>query len=56
MSSTNRSKVRLAHAGDYYITPIKDIVHFLTEFNKTEKIDWDRAFILDPCAGGDPQQ
>ena len=53
MSSTKRSNVRLSHAADYYITPVKDIELFLSSFNEAVKIDWKNDFILDPCAGGD---
>ena len=53
MSSTKRSNVRLSHAAEYYITPVKDIELFLSSFNDVVKIDWKNDFILDPCAGGD---
>ena len=47
--------MRLSHGPDYYITPVKDIEHFLTEFNKAPDVNikWSDVFILDPCAGGD---
>lgn len=52
MSSTNRGYDR--HKSDYYITPIKPIKEFLSEFLLLEKIDRpDSLFWLDPCAGGD---
>jgi hypothetical protein len=47
MSSTLRGYDR--HKSDYYVTPIKQIVKFLNEFQKIEKIN---GVILDPCAGG----
>ena len=50
MSSTLRGYDR--HKSDYYITPIKQIVKFLNEFQKIEKIN---GVILDPCAGGDKE-
>ena len=55
MSSTKRSNVRLSHGPDYYITPIKDIEHFIREFNQAPgvNIKWNDIFILDPSAGGD---
>lgn len=55
MSSTNRSNARSEHIADYYITPVKDIVHFLGEFDKVKTIDLstNENFILDPCSGGD---
>ena len=53
MSSTNRSNVREAHVGDYYVTPVNRILDFLYEFNKYETILYDDIKILDPTAGGD---
>ena len=55
MSSTKRSKVRLSHGPDYYITPVKDIEHFIIKFNQAPGVDikWGDVFILDPSAGGD---
>lgn len=53
ISSTNRSNARISHISDYYITPISDIRLFLREFSTTERLDWAKCSILDPCAGGD---
>ena len=55
MSSTNRSNARNEHIADYYITPVKDIIQFLGEFDRVKTIDLstNENFILDPCAGGD---
>lgn len=52
MSSTNRGYAR--HESDYYITPQKDIFHFLTHFlQDNEWQDLSEQVILDPCCGGD---
>jgi len=48
MSSTLRGYER--HQLDYYVTPIDQIIKFIKEFKKVEKL---KGFILDPCAGGD---
>lgn len=54
MSSTNRSKKSYSKRegmGDYYITPVSEIVKFLDDFIQYESLD--NKHILDPCAGGD---
>lgn len=51
MSSTNRSDARKEHVYDYYVTPVKDIVNFFSELDKTITIDMNRC-TLDPAAGG----
>lgn len=63
MSSTNRSNARDSHVSDYYVTPQKHIKEFLSfwlkdlmdsgmdELKVGERPD--RAYWLDPCAGGD---
>lgn len=55
MSSTNRSNARDSHISDYYVTPVKDIELFLKEFDKRVDIDWDNIKIVDPTAGGNPE-
>lgn len=54
MSSTNRSKARLNHQSDYYITPIIEIEKFLHKFSQIEPQALS-GIILDPCAGGDKE-
>lgn len=49
MSSTNRGYQR--HVSDFYITPEKPIMDFLTAFCRIETIS-DYWYILDPCCGG----
>ena len=55
MSSTNRGNQR--NVSDYYITPIKDIMIFLTEAIQLipDLLDKKNLSILDPCSGGDIQ-
>lgn len=55
MSSTNRSNAREEHIADYYVTPLADIELFLKEFNKRVPLDWNKAKIVDCCAGGNPE-
>ena len=53
MSSTNRHNADKRHIADYYVTPVDDIVKFLSAFDEEVTLNiWDRQ-ILDPCAGGD---
>lgn len=56
MSSTNRGAER--HPNDYYFTPVKDILHFLREFEKDRQevmaCPGNELTMLDPCAGGGP--
>ena len=53
MSSTNRGGIR--NVSDYYVTPIRDIMLFLNEFNLVipDLLSQKDIKILDPCAGGD---
>lgn len=52
MSSTNRGYDR--HKTDYYVTPEKPVLDFLSQFLTEENIDRpDRLSWLDPCCGGD---
>jgi hypothetical protein len=54
MSSTKRGGKR--HASDYYITPVKDIIHFLGRLRRHDtqmKRILETGQVLDPCAGGD---
>lgn len=55
MSSTNRSNARQEHISDYYVTPIKDIITFLSALDEEVTLDFstNNNYILDPCAGGD---
>jgi hypothetical protein len=64
MSSTNRSNARDTHISDYYVTPRDCIRNFLgnwlEDLQSNLKDDIlmvgerpDRAYWLDPCAGGD---
>jgi len=50
MSSTKRGNVRLEK--DYYRTPINEINKFLKVFNEIFPLEGKK--VLDPCAGGDP--
>jgi hypothetical protein len=50
MSSTKRGHERLEQ--DYYRTPIHEIEKFLKAFN--EKFPLKDIRVIDPCAGGDP--
>lgn len=53
MSSTNRHNADKRHIADYYVTPVDDIVKFLSAFDEEVTLNiWGRQ-ILDPCAGGD---
>ena len=49
MSSTNRGSIR--EVSDYYVTPIRDIVKFLSSWEDFSLLE--SPSILDPCAGGD---
>lgn len=54
MSSTNRGGKR--HASDYYITPKKEIIRFMTAFLCDYEIDNPQDLTwFDPCAGGGRQ-
>ncbi len=50
MSSTNRGSDR--QPSDYYVTPVPPILDFLKEFYRDTFFN--PSIILDPCAGGDP--
>ncbi len=50
MSSTSRGSVR--EASDYYVTPVSEIVKFLTLWDELPRYG-SRIYTLDPCAGGD---
>lgn len=56
MSSTNRGYDR--HKSDYYVTPQKDVEHFMDYFqskvlNKDTTFSMSELKWLDPCCGGD---
>ncbi len=52
MSSTNRGGIR--NTSDYYVTPVSEIVKFLTELDRINPAVLEpERIIFDPCAGGD---
>jgi len=53
MSSTLRGYDR--HQSDYYRTPQKPIIDFLTAWKQDIDLSNTTLDILDPCAGGDPR-
>lgn len=47
--------MRDSHISDYYVTPIYEIENFLREFAKRIPINWNDKYIVDCCAGGNPE-